>query len=77
VTVESFIHQCVDYRAVETEHFACSCDWRTAFCGIDITGSAWTDQSQEPRLCVVCVDLYEHFQDVSLCCTKDPDVRHG
>ncbi|WP_026931186.1 hypothetical protein [Glycomyces tenuis] len=78
MTVESFIHQGVAFPTVEIEHFACSCDFHTAFCCIDITGAEWTDDSDhEWRLCAVCVDLYEHYQEVGVCCPKDPAVHRG
>lgn len=76
MTVEIFTLDLVG-TGTELDHFACSCDWDTAFCGSNLKVSDWTDRDEEWRLCVVCVDLSEHFQDVSLCCAKDPDVRHG
>lgn len=59
------------------DHIACCCDFDTAFCGTNIAAAEWVADDEEWRLCVVCVDLYEHYQDISVCCPKDPAVHRA
>lgn len=59
------------------DHVACCCDFDTAFCGTDLAAAEWVAEDEECRLCVVCVDLFERYQDISVCCPKDPAVHRG
>lgn len=56
------------------DHVACCCDFDTAFCGTNIAAA---EDDEEWRLCVVCVGLYKHYQDISVCCPKDPAVHRA
>lgn len=78
MTVEIFAPRKAAKTGVEDlDHLACCCDFATAFCGTDITAAEWVAEEKEWRMCVVCVDLHEHFQEISVCCPNDPDVRRG
>ncbi|MEU5155608.1 hypothetical protein [Glycomyces sp. NPDC021274] len=79
MTVESFSRPGLAYAAVALDHFACCCDFFTTFCGLSLDRAdyEWTDADSDLQVCVVCLDLYEHYQEVSICCPKDPAVRRG
>lgn len=79
MTVESFSRPGLAYPAAVLDHFSCACDFFTTFCGLDLNlaDCVWTDVDSDLPVCVVCLDLYEHYQDISICCPKDPAVRRG
>jgi len=77
MTVESFSRSGLAYPAAVLDHFSCGCDFFTTFCGLDLTDSVWTDSDSDLPVCVVCLDLYEHYQETGICCPKDPAVHRG
>lgn len=81
MTVETFtaapLSEATNTEAEDLDHVACDCDFDTAFCGTDVSAAEWAAEDEEWRLCVVCVDLYERYQDIGVCCPKDPAVDRG
>jgi hypothetical protein len=76
MTVESFSRPGLAYAAAVLNHLSCACDFFTTFCGLvlDRADCEWTDSDSGLPVCVVCLDLYEHYQEASICCPKDPAV---
>jgi hypothetical protein len=56
-------------------HISCLHDEDTALCGIDLTGAEWG--SNDDLLCVVCLDLDKHYDQIGTCCRIGAEHDRG